>query len=260
MSPTGKRIAHGSVLSPRVAGEVGTAGTGVGIVDRLGAVPTRRLLGYLSAAVLAVPLMGLVFLTGHFATIFNIDGETEFGWPPWQTRIVIPALIASALLLCAGWCWLEISRRATVGWQRLATGSFGALVIFMTADEFFGIHEWVSQFGIRWQILYAPVALAVGVLVTVFLSVVARRGLRAPMALVLLGAAAWFVAQVLEFVEYDGRPPAPGQPEVRASLYWVYVFIEESLENVGSVLFLLAALSLAAGLTAGRWAADHLPA
>jgi hypothetical protein len=107
----------------------------------------------------------------------------------------------------------------------------GAFLVFMALDELFAIHERVSApvTGVSWQVVYAPVAVAA----LVAWSLVLRRLPSGwPKLLWLGGAAAWFVSQVIEAIQWDGE---------RLVYEWTFV-PEEMLEMVGSLLWALALL------------------
>lgn len=59
--------------------------------------------------------------------------------------------------------------------------------------------------------------------------------------LFVLGGLCWAVAQVLEQLQF-------GPGHVAVDGYWFYVFIEETLENVGSATLLLAGVATITGL------------
>ena len=104
----------------------------------------------------------------------------------------------------------------------------------MGADEFAYLHERAeTRTGVDWQLLYLPVV-AVGGLA--WLLVLRRWGARSrPGALLVGGAAGWFVAQVLEKLEY-------GPGDVMVDGYLLLATVEEVLEDVGSLLWVAAGL------------------
>jgi hypothetical protein len=109
---------------------------------------------------------------------------------------------------------------------------FGALLVFMGADEWAALHERLeSAIGITWQVPYVPIvigAVVVGILVV-------RALPHRASTLLLLGAAAWLVAQVFELLEWDSHDKPVSE--------YVWLMVpEELLEMVGSVLFGIAFL------------------
>lgn len=177
----------------------------------------------LAASVLVSGLMGVAFLaTGEANALRNFDLDAEHSYV---------SLWSALLLLAAGVTALLATRRG------VGAGAVGVavLLVAMAADEWFAIHEKLESTDSKdWQITYLPVFVVAGVL-----GLMALRRLRrypVPFALFLGGGAAWFVAQVLEFVQWDGFTARPG-----------YVFMmvpEELLEMSGTCLILLCFLRL----------------
>ncbi len=152
---------------------------------------------------------------------FDLDGEYN-----------VPAAWSAGLLVAAGALAAVVGRRPA--W-RAATG-LAVLFAFMGLDEAVAIHERLEALtGIDWQLLYVPVVLVGGV---AWLALW-RRGrtvarFRPALA---AGSAAWFVAQVLEKVQWHG--------DVKAAHYDLMMVLEELLEMTGSLLFLIAVLLVA---------------
>jgi hypothetical protein len=172
------------------------------------------LLGVLGAVDLLAPSLPM--------SLLSLEGERR-----------VPAAFSAGLLLGAGalaWMLSTVSGSRGLGspglWRFM-----GAFLVFMALDELFAIHEHVSaaETGITWQVFYAPISVSAVIAWAVIL-----RRLPSGLArgLWLGGAAAWFVSQVIEAVQWDGT---------RLVYEWTFV-PEEMLEMTGSLLWGLALL------------------
>jgi hypothetical protein len=178
-------------------------------------------------ALLALGLLGLAVMgvlselwDQRFVRLFDLDRERR------------AAALFSALLLvgAAGTLLMALRRGRLLG---LPTAGLPVLLAFMALDEWNKWHERLeAALSTDWQLLYAPIILAGGV---AWLLVLRRWGLRSPTGLLLvLGAAAWGVSQVLEAVQWDFGG------DVQRAGYVYYMVTEEVLEAFGSACFLLA--------------------
>lgn len=152
---------------------------------------------------------------------FDLDAERLVG-----------AAWSSAVLVVATMCCRSASR---VIWARWESWGLALVLALMAADEYLEIHEWFEvEYGIDWMIVYSPVFLFAGVS-----AVVALRRWTWPLRsrqMFVAGGAAWFVSQVLEYVQWDGHRQREG--------YRLMMLTEEALEMVGSSLFLLSFLAI----------------
>lgn len=208
------------------------------VVDKLAAVPRRRLVLVLAALIVLVVVLRYVSLrTGRIGELWGIDSDLRLRWPPWHSRVNFPALISSGILGCAGLAWWHFGSSSHIRRLRLGARSVGLFLGFMAVDETVMIHERLSEsLRIDWQLLYAPLFLVAGLLALTMLIQLRRRGHHAPAWLFVLGGLCWVAAQTLEHLQFGpGHVPVDG--------YWVYVFVEETLENIGSSLLLLGGLS-----------------
>ncbi|MCY7396226.1 MAG: hypothetical protein LH468_08780 [Nocardioides sp.] len=184
-------------------------------------MPDLRRVRTIALVVLAISvvLTGLGYGVNNVGLppVFDLDGE-------W----VVPSVWSCALLAAAA-----AATWAARGDLGRATVPVAALFAFMALDELASAHERLeSAVGVDWQLLYAPVVLAGGVAWLLML----RDLRRVPVAAAcwVLGAGAWFVAQVLEKLEWDGDVQRPG--------YFAKMYVEEFLEMGGSTLFLVSML------------------
>lgn len=142
----------------------------------------------------------------------------------------VPTAFSALLLLAAGVLAWQVGGARSSGYSK-CWRIMGAFFVFMAFDEVLAIHEKVSApvTGMSWQVFYAPVVLcaAIGWLVIL-------RRLPSTRARILWigGAAAWFVSQVIEQVQWDGD---------RLVHPWTFI-PEEMLEMTGSLLWGLAIL------------------
>jgi len=144
----------------------------------------------------------------------------------------VPTFFSATLLVAGGICAAVAARRSLCG-IRLPWLALGLLLLAMGIDEMGGAHEQLERLtGIDWQVLYAPVVLAAGV---VWLLIV-RQLKGAPRLMMVAGAAAWGAAQTLEALQWDG--------DERAAGYEPMMLTEELLEMTGSAFFLLAVYTL----------------
>lgn len=211
-----------------------------------------RLLGFLVLIVAALALIGLIpYHTGRLGEIASLDNELHVRLPLWESRVNVPALVSAAILVVAGLQWWRVASLTGV---RVVGGSMrvvAALFVFMAADETLALHERFSLVtGIRWQVVYAPVVLAAGLVAAVGLFRLVRAGCRAAAAWFAAGGVSWVFAQLLELAQFDeNHVPVPG--------YWGYVWAEESLETLGSGLFVIAACSALATVQRRTTRAGH---
>ena len=148
----------------------------------------------------------------------------------------VPAFFSGGLLLAAASAAFAAGRSGAL---QGAAGRFlfliGAFFAFMALDEVVQIHERFERLAhTDWLRLYVPVVAAGTAAWLIVL-----RGLWPhvlPRACFIGGAAAWVVAQVLEFLQWD----ADGERLVHG---WMIV-PEEMLEMTGSTLFALALVSI----------------
>jgi hypothetical protein len=145
----------------------------------------------------------------------NLDGELN-----------VPSFWSGGLLLAAALVATGVARlndALRVPWAMLAV-----LFAFMAGDEIVQLHERVAYHtGVNWQLIYLPLMLAAAV---AWASVVRRD--RSSRLGLLLGAAGWLVAQILELLWYYGKLPL----RVEATP-------EEIAEMLGSLAFVTAGVS-----------------
>lgn len=187
--------------------------------DARGAASDVRLAAALLATCALLTALGFAFNKAGLPSFFDLDDEGT-----------LPSLWSGGLLAAAAaGAWRA---RAVIG--RAALG-LAVLLAFMAVDEVVGVHEALERaVGVDWQVLYLPIIAAGGVGWLLVL-----RGLRTvPLAAALwvLGAGAWFVAQLLELWEWDGT--------VKRTNYYPKMYAEESLEMVGSALWVVALIVL----------------
>ena len=182
--------------------------------------PARAAL-VLAALVALFTILGSLEQLGAPLGLFDLDRE---GRPP--------AAFSGAVLVAAGVLgWLIGDTAAEVKfrgrWRAIAT-----LLVFLGVDEVLTIHESLADVtGVFWQILYVPIGLLAGV---IWLMVLSRLPRGSRERLLFVGAPlAWLISQVLEAIQRD--------PD-EVSGYAIMATAEESLEMVGSTMFLLALL------------------
>lgn len=179
---------------------------------------TIALLGVLGAAYSQAKPGGRLDFTGLRSVPLGLD--TEYS---------IPALFSGALLLAAAYAGYLAAKVAASRRDGRALLAFGAFLAFMAVDELLALHEGLEALvGVPWQVLYAPVILIGGLMWTATL--VRVWGQREARLCLVGGAAAWFVAQLLERVQYE---------DGKLVHRWT-ILPEELLEMTGSTLFGLA--------------------
>jgi hypothetical protein len=182
---------------------------------------------------IAIATGAVIALLGAFGAIDLLAPSLELSAFSLEGERTVPAAFSAALLLAAGvLAWRLSAVRAPRALGSPGLWRFmGAFLVFMALDELLAIHERVSmsESGISWQVFYAPVTVAAIIAWAAILrrlpSVPARR-------MWLGGAAAWFVSQVIEAIQWDGN---------RLVHEWTFV-PEETLEMTGSLLWGLALL------------------
>ena len=141
----------------------------------------------------------------------------------------VPTFVSGAILLAGGLCSMLAARVRLYGMHGLWI-AFGALLIFMSADEVVQIHEKVETWtGVDWEQPYAFVALGAAV---IWFKVL-RRMERLPRLLMIYGAVGWALSFVLEDAEYNSS-------DDRVSGFTPMAISEELFEMAGSSLFLIA--------------------
>src|SRR3954451_463917 len=150
--------------------------------------------------------------------MFELDGE-----------YTVPAAFSGALLFAAAYAaWRVNKLDPDRSWICLAI-----LFAFMGVDEVAGLHEALTEWtGIHWQILYIPI---VAIAAVDWLAALKRAR---PIGLaggLVLGAAAWVIAQLIELVSFG-----PGGMNSEST---IAIFAEELGEMTGSSLFLLGLLT-----------------
>lgn len=186
-------------------------------VERLALETRPATVAGLVLAIAAFGVVGALEFSGAPLGLFSLDGELK-----------PPAVFSSLLSFGSGLLALALgARRARRHWSPL-----GAFLLFMAADDLLTIHENLqSATGVDWQILYMPAIVVGGVFwlraLTDIRSILSRGAV-----LMVLGAAAWVLAQLAEAFEYD-----EGEMVER---YAVLATAEELLEMAGSLLFALA--------------------
>jgi hypothetical protein len=180
----------------------------------IGAGALILLLGAIGAVDLLAPSLPL--------STFSLEGEHT-----------LTAVFSAALLLGAGALAFQLASMSDVRsiggpglWRFM-----GTFLVFMALDELFAIHERVSApvTGVSWQVVYAPIVVSA---VVAWSLILRRLPSGSPRLLWLGGAAAWFVSQVIEAIQWDGE---------RLVYEWTFV-PEEMLEMVGSLLWGIALL------------------
>lgn len=142
-------------------------------------------------------------------------------------QYTIPATFSAALLLVAGWLALTLGRLSPGGCARPWWWSLAAVLLFLGAVEYAGIHRDLQELGGVGpsQLYVAPIAIAG---VTAWAAVLRRLAeWRDAAWLWIGGAGAWAISQVVDLTQPSGR------------FAWTVV-PEEALEAAGSALFGLA--------------------
>jgi hypothetical protein len=141
----------------------------------------------------------------------------------------VPTFFSGAILLAGGLCSMLAARVRLYGMHGWWI-AFGALLIFMSADEVVQIHERVETWtGVDWEQPYAVVALGAAV---IWFNVL-RRMERFPRWLKIYGAIGWALSFGLEDAEYDSN-------DDRVAGFTSMAIGEELFEMAGSSLFLIA--------------------
>jgi hypothetical protein len=141
----------------------------------------------------------------------------------------VPTFFSGAVLFAGGLCSMVAARVRLYGMHRLWI-AFGALLIFMSADEVVQIHEKVETWtGVDWEQPYLVVAIGAAV---IWFNVL-RRMERLPRSLMIYGAIGWALSFVLEDAEYNSS-------DDRVSGFTPMAIGEELFEMAGSSLFLIA--------------------
>lgn len=176
--------------------------------------------------------VGSVHLFGRHIRGFNLDGEMN-----------LPTAFSGLLLVAACLCGIIVATESSsVELPPPRLVPVALLIGYMSLDEVWQFHERLQTWtGVNWEALYLPVFAFAGIIGLNLLPQLRRCG-RAGQ-LFLLGGAAWGVAQVIEYFQWNGRYDLVAP--------WSIV-PEETLEMTGSLLFLLAFLAVARHIVATR--------
>ena len=157
----------------------------------------------------------------------------EWGAANLDSEMSVATPFSAALLWGAAFWWMLVA--ATIKPRSLAIWAWWPVLAWLALDEGSAIHERLERWsGIDWQLLYVPV---MGIAAVAWWGVVRRyRNQACIAALLLAGAAAWFVVLILELVQNWGGSP------VQATIYVPTMIIEEALEMIGSTVLLIAAI------------------
>ena len=181
----------------------------------------RRIARAALPVIFVLGLLGLACYEKYLRTfLFGLDAEFN-----------APALWSFGLLAGAGGVALMTSMAMRSG----AAAAFGAVLVYMAIDELFQIHERLERAtGTDWQELYLPIVVLAGGAAIGVLFQMRKMGARTPALLLIGGGASWLVAQMLEWLQWDGTERGAG--------YIPMAVTEEMLEMGGALLFALALL------------------
>lgn len=199
----------------------------------------RELVAVVAVAIAATGFVGAAVAFDFLhAPVFDLDGEKT-----------VPAVLTGLLLAGAAWAGFRAARQHDSRRILLLAAALGV----MAFDETLVIHERLERWtGIGWQFLYLPVFAVAGLgwLTAVLLT----RRLTGRFALLVGGAGAWVVAQMLELYEWRAGTEKLGQAAYEERLasteYRLAMVPEEVLEMAGSALLLFGLLALAAAVPA----------
>ena len=202
------------------------------------AAATRiRIAAALAVAIACLGALGYAHIrTEAVGASFNLDGEQN-----------VPAVFSALLLLAAAVvCALAGTRPGVRGLPWLVVAGFLTLFAF---DELLTLHERLENAArVDWQLLYAPLAVAVIAATSRLLWLHRARPLVC--LLLMAGGAAWVVAQLCEAIQWSG--------DVFVGPQWLIV-IEETLEMAGTTALGLAALTAIAAARAAKRAPEAAP-
>lgn len=199
------------------------------MIERFAIKLPAATVGWLVLVIAAFGVLGALEFSGASLGLFDLDGELK-----------PPAIFSSLLSLASGLFALALGARR----DRRCWGALGVFLLFMAADDLLTIHEHLqTASGVDWQILYVPVIIGGGVLwlrALIDMRAIFPRGA----LLMVLGAAAWALAQLGEALEYDDGE--------MVDHYAVLATVEELLEMTGSLLFAVAVAGALRSLAASR--------
>lgn len=209
-------------------------------------IDLRRTSSLLFASAALIGVIGaIVYLGDPQDPWLGLDSELGLRWPQGGSTVALPAIWSAILLVGAGLTWLAAA--VTTEWRRstrVLMTLFGVALMYLAVDELFIIHERLeARLLIDWQVLYAPVMAVLALLIAGLVVRAARVDRRAGTMLV-AGTICWAVAQILEYVQWDG--------DQEVTLYGLFMIPEEVLEMCGSILFGLAAVRLLQARAEGR--------
>jgi hypothetical protein len=180
---------------------------------------------------------GSVVIGGHHISGFNLDGERNLP-TAWSGLLLVAA---SAL----GFVAVRLSRETAIPTVLLAP--VAGLFAFMSLDEVWTIHErFETATGVPWQVFYIPVFAAAGFAALRLVPHLRRFPPAAP--LLVVGGVVWFVAQMIDKWQWNAD-------DVLVHPYSIVP--EETMEMLGSLLFLLTMLTIIRTVARHRRTENH---
>ena len=181
----------------------------------------------------------IAVVSGAVITVFAILGILQrTAFPSWDlanldSELAIATYFSAALLWTAAAFWLLVALSTRTRVRSL--WFWWPVLAWLALDEGIAIHERVEKWsGVDWQILYLPI-LAIAAIA--WWGVVRTyRNQQHINRWLLAGAVGWAFTLLLELIEHWGGEPAT------PILYNTAMVTEETLEMVGSTIFVIAAV------------------
>lgn len=152
---------------------------------------------------------------------FDPDGERNL-----FAVVSAAALLAAATSMVVAWRRKVLPRTSLI---------LGAVLAGMAVDEWLELHErFERRLGMDWNVLYLPIIVLAGIS---GLLAVRRLWPDRSSFLLLAGGACWFVAYLLEDLQWDAAD--------KMHQYYIWMMIPEELLELGGSLLLAAAALLA---------------
>ncbi len=199
----------------------------------------QRVLERVVEMVSRVPILAIALVSGLAITVLVVLGVLQrAAYPLWgaanlDSEASVGTWFSAMLLWGAAIGWLLVA--GTERSRLPALWIWWAVLAWLALDEGSAFHERLERWsGIDWQLLYLPL---MAIAAASWWGVVRLHWTqRDTGVLLVVGAAAWASALLLELIQNWGGSPA------KAAIYDPAMITEEALEMIGSTMVLMAAV------------------
>lgn len=193
----------------------------------------------------------IVLLHFLFHPVRVLDMDTSIFY--MDEKITLAAYFSQVMAFVAGfWVFMTLVPKLRVFADKMVWAGVGLFYFVLSFDEYFEVHESVNTavkaalttdtfFGKLAQLSWIfPLIAVIGVIYLLFFAAIIRERARSVRTWMMIGMIAYGLVLVFEIL---------GSAAYGNSIYLTYVGVEEGLEMVGTVSFLLAIFAKTSSLT-----------